>query len=286
MTISANALILVSAVRTWWKGRRPLSWSEAEHSANPTVNCTSDAERQLAEALRAFDSDTQAPAAFRIVGPKGKSEWQDATLVEDGKTLLDVTIEECAKLDNAADISFEFAYPEKETKHIPDLSVQHNGGWIEIAKRIAAEIIPLLPMEAIADPEGRSETHLTYLAERLALGNVGSETKTCRWLGYLQAGLILKRLSTLSIEKDRNRKHAGAVKIEVESSARALLPCIIAGLNDIVSLETSEPTMVYAIAMNLLAHIDEWNRRHTDTVTEKAVGVEWLGDPSRKPQRY
>jgi len=82
------------------------------------------------------------------------------------------------------------------------------GGWIEAASRIATEIIRLLPEDAIMDPDGQRATHLTYLAERLVLGNVGSETKTCRWLGYLQAGLVMKGLSTLSAEKDRNRRHS------------------------------------------------------------------------------
>jgi hypothetical protein len=39
------------SAESWWRMRRPVSWSEAQHMENPTVNCTTDAERELALAI-------------------------------------------------------------------------------------------------------------------------------------------------------------------------------------------------------------------------------------------
>jgi len=37
--------------KEWWKNRRPCSYTEADHLANPIVNTVSDAEKQLALAI-------------------------------------------------------------------------------------------------------------------------------------------------------------------------------------------------------------------------------------------
>lgn len=39
------------AARLWWKSHRPTQWSEAQHLAQPTVNCTSASERRLASSV-------------------------------------------------------------------------------------------------------------------------------------------------------------------------------------------------------------------------------------------
>ena len=39
------------AAYAWWKNRRPLVYSEAEHLRNPTVNTCTDGEARLARAV-------------------------------------------------------------------------------------------------------------------------------------------------------------------------------------------------------------------------------------------
>jgi hypothetical protein len=35
----------------WWESKRPADWSEDQHLAEPTVNCSSSAEQALAQAV-------------------------------------------------------------------------------------------------------------------------------------------------------------------------------------------------------------------------------------------
>lgn len=43
------------AAIAWWKGKRPCAWTAQEqHVANPTVNCCTDYENELAKAVAAF----------------------------------------------------------------------------------------------------------------------------------------------------------------------------------------------------------------------------------------
>lgn len=42
--------VLCAAIK-WWEMRRPLSFTAAEHLANPTINATTDAEKRLARAV-------------------------------------------------------------------------------------------------------------------------------------------------------------------------------------------------------------------------------------------
>jgi len=56
MTNTTIAAKLAAAVHVWWKGHRPVAWTEAQHAENPTVNCTTDSEIKLAKALRAYDT--------------------------------------------------------------------------------------------------------------------------------------------------------------------------------------------------------------------------------------
>lgn len=39
-----------NALVSWWRGRKPRGWSEAQHLANPTVNMATPRERRLAHA--------------------------------------------------------------------------------------------------------------------------------------------------------------------------------------------------------------------------------------------
>lgn len=42
-------LDIVRAAHAWWMSRRPVGWMREQHIENPTVNCTTDAEKALAE---------------------------------------------------------------------------------------------------------------------------------------------------------------------------------------------------------------------------------------------
>lgn len=45
---------LVEAVVEWWLCLRPSDFSEAEHFAEPTINCSNDRERAIAERVAAL----------------------------------------------------------------------------------------------------------------------------------------------------------------------------------------------------------------------------------------
>lgn len=45
---------LSEAATEWWLSLRPLDYDEAEHFANPTINCANDSERGVALALVAL----------------------------------------------------------------------------------------------------------------------------------------------------------------------------------------------------------------------------------------
>jgi hypothetical protein len=51
---------VIEAARAWWKSGRPLAYTADDHAANPTVNTTTDPERDLAEALAALDAEEKA----------------------------------------------------------------------------------------------------------------------------------------------------------------------------------------------------------------------------------
>ncbi len=42
---------LLAVSRKWWEGLRPVDWDIRQHLANPTVNTSSDAETELADAI-------------------------------------------------------------------------------------------------------------------------------------------------------------------------------------------------------------------------------------------
>lgn len=50
MTINPHDPIHAAAY-AWWRNRRPVDWSEAQHLEHPRVNCAGDAERKLAMAV-------------------------------------------------------------------------------------------------------------------------------------------------------------------------------------------------------------------------------------------
>lgn len=42
-----NALLTAGAIY-WWEQKRPVGWTVLQHTENPGVNCTTDADRKLA----------------------------------------------------------------------------------------------------------------------------------------------------------------------------------------------------------------------------------------------
>jgi len=42
---------LEKAALTWWKSKRPLDWTKADHLHAPDINCRNDAEDRLAGAV-------------------------------------------------------------------------------------------------------------------------------------------------------------------------------------------------------------------------------------------
>lgn len=45
---SVGLLRLETALLNWWVGHRPIGWTDADHLANPTVNCVMPNEEALA----------------------------------------------------------------------------------------------------------------------------------------------------------------------------------------------------------------------------------------------
>lgn len=42
---------LRDAAEDWWRGHRPVGWSEKEHLLNPAINCCGSDEARLAHAV-------------------------------------------------------------------------------------------------------------------------------------------------------------------------------------------------------------------------------------------
>ena len=82
--------------------------------------------------------------------------------------------------------------------------------WTSFAARAAAEILdgPLKGITPERDPWGRSLSHLAFMAHELTRADM-SPTRACRWLGYLQCGLVFMCLSDLETEKKRNAQFGG-----------------------------------------------------------------------------
>ena len=53
--LAALALVeeALDAADAWWVTKRPITWTDAEHAAQPFVNCVGPQEQALAAALRA-----------------------------------------------------------------------------------------------------------------------------------------------------------------------------------------------------------------------------------------
>lgn len=82
--------------------------------------------------------------------------------------------------------------------------VLHVESWINRAARIAAELLQWPLGDVAAIEHGNGIQHIAWMAMKLAAKDVGSETKTCRWLGYVQGALVTLGYSTLEAEKRRN----------------------------------------------------------------------------------
>ena len=82
-------------------------------------------------------------------------------------------------------------------------------GWIERAARCAEDMLrgPLADVPA-EERSCNGIQHVAWMCMKLAAKDVGSETKTCRWLGYAQGALVSLGYSTLETEKRRNLNSA------------------------------------------------------------------------------
>jgi hypothetical protein len=54
MSEMGYAGIILSKSYDWWRGHRPVAWSESDHLNNPTINTCTDAEKRLAVAVRDY----------------------------------------------------------------------------------------------------------------------------------------------------------------------------------------------------------------------------------------
>lgn len=102
--------------------------------------------------------------------------------------------------------------------------------WIDRAAWIAREIREparnsLGDVIEDRDPEGQSGPHLLWMLEELSARRVGSETKTCRWLGYAQALAIQYGILDLERAKQLNlRSKTEALLIATPKTAPAPTP--------------------------------------------------------------
>lgn len=80
---------------------------------------------------------------------------------------------------------------------------------VECAREIRAHLEGVVT-KVEPDSRGTSLRHLAWMAEQLQSGKIQDVFKASRWLGYLQAGLVFRELSTLSDEIERVRRSAYA----------------------------------------------------------------------------
>lgn len=48
MALSNEMYDLARTAIYWWTSKRPIGWTSDQHHENPTINCVSDVERDLA----------------------------------------------------------------------------------------------------------------------------------------------------------------------------------------------------------------------------------------------
>lgn len=169
-----------------------------------------------AEAVTVADRDTLGREVRRIwiewtmEQPDPKSSWllPWEALPESGREVDRRIGEGVAAIAATAALS---------AKHVD----QSDPSWIDRASvcgsQIAGEILrDALPIRG----EGAGKNHLRWMADQLAERKLASETKACRWLGYLQGSLVTQGLSTLEREKLRNLdSRAGAIELVREDLA-------------------------------------------------------------------
>ncbi len=81
--------------------------------------------------------------------------------------------------------------------------------WIDRAAACADGMVEIIrarypDVKEERDPDGKSIGHLYFMALTLCRRELDSDTKACRWLGYLQAALVFLGLPDLETEKERN----------------------------------------------------------------------------------
>ncbi|GBU16826.1 MULTISPECIES: hypothetical protein [Methylobacterium] len=94
----------------------------------------------------------------------------------------------------------------------PPAAEPAKANWIDRAAYCATEILKRLDhhfpdkpaFRGEGDHDGLSPGHLKFLAVSLVRRELNSETKACRWLGWLQAGAVLHGITTLEDMKELN----------------------------------------------------------------------------------
>jgi len=66
------------------------------------------------------------------------------------------------------------------------------------------EILIGVDIESIRDPEGKTLNHLKWMINEMKTKEF-SQGKFNRWLGYIQGVLVMKNITSLNIERERNR---------------------------------------------------------------------------------
>lgn len=113
--------------------------------------------------------------------------------------------------------------------------------WTERAAEAALAILAEhfegdKPVPPPARGNGTGLAHLHWMARELVKGDM-SPTKACRWLGYLQAGLIHLGFSDLDAEKARNQRTG-----DRELGEPYLTPELEAKLADFLRLRNTQTT--------------------------------------------
>ncbi|WVW77473.1 hypothetical protein Bhz59_00087 [Stenotrophomonas phage vB_SmaS_Bhz59] len=144
--------------------------------------------------------------------------------------------------------------------------------WTERAAEAALAILAEhfegdKPVPPPARGNGTGLAHLHWMARELAKGDM-SPTKACRWLGYLQAGLIHLGFSDLDTEKMRNQRTG-----DRELGEPFLTPELEAKLADFLRLratQSNDPDEARAL-MRALDH-----RRRNYTVRVRGPGLIYM----------
>lgn len=94
----------------------------------------------------------------------------------------------------------EWGYPR------PNEWIPYPDEWKVRVRKIADQLMLLPVFKGVIEEksnDGQGLPHLKYMLREMSYGQMSS-TKACRWLGYVQAALVLYGITTLDDEKHRN----------------------------------------------------------------------------------